>query len=363
LQEGAVREAIDLCLSKVPKGKVWKFMEVCGTHTMSIAKMGIRSLLGERIQLTSGPGCPVCVTSESDLRKIMFLSKMDNVIIATFGDMVRVPIGGKNLLDSSADGSHIEIVYSPIDSLKIARDNPESNVVFLAVGFETTSPTIAATIIAAERSGVENFFILPMMKLIPPALRLLCAHPDLQINGFLLPGHVSAIIGVEPYLFIAEEFHKPGVVAGFDDFDIADSLLRLVDMQSKGEARIENSYSRAVLQKGNIEAQRIAARVFRPVDVEWRGIGSLAESGLGLRDEFSRFDAVKRFDIPKLEVNPDPRCRCGDVILGKIPPQSCPQFGRSCTPNNPLGPCMVSSEGACAACYKYGDPNFIKGLT
>ena len=330
-------------------------MEVCGTHTMAIAKMGIRSLLGTRIQLTSGPGCPVCVTSEPDLRRAIFLSEREDTIITTFGDMVRVPVMGKSLLDSMAKGARVEVVYSPIDSLKIARENPRSEVVFLAVGFETTSPTIAATVIEAKRTGIENFSILPMMKLIPPALRFLSAHPDLQIDGFILPGHVSAIIGAEPYSFIPKEFHLPGVIAGFEDADIVDTLLRLVDMTSKGEARLENSYSRVVSQKGNIEAQEIAARVFRPVDAKWRGIGSLEKSGLGLREEFSAFDAVSKFDIPVLEAVPDPRCRCGEVILGKISPTSCPQFGRSCTPRNPLGPCMVSSEGACAAYYKYGD--------
>lgn len=320
---------------------------------MSIAKMGIREILGKKIRLVSGPGCPVCVTSDGDLIRALTLAETPDVIVTTFGDMVRVPVDGRSLFDSKAEGADVRIVYSPDDALKIAIDNPDKKVVFLAVGFETTIPAIAASIIEAKNMAVDNFSILPMMKLVPPALRLLCEHPELAIDGFILPGHVSTIIGTRPYNFVAEEYGIPGVVTGFTGGDIADGLLLLSELIETNEARILNSYKRAVSEEGNLAACKLIERIFEPTDAIWRGIGALAESGLKLREDFSGFDVRNIIELSRAEPVPDPRCRCGEVILGKILPLECPQFSENCTPENPLGPCMVSSEGACAAYYKY----------
>ncbi len=342
-----------MSVSRVPVGKQWRFMEVCGTHTMSIAGMGIRSLLGDRLRLVSGPGCPICVTSEGDLMRAVSLAGRDNVIITTFGDMMRVPAQGKSLLDARALGADVRVVYSPFNSLAIADENPGSEVVFLAVGFETTIPAIAATVEKANELGIKNFSILPMMKLVPPALRLLCEHPELAIDGFILPGHVSTIIGPEIYSFIVDEFGIPGVITGFSPEDIADCLLVLTGMIKKGAPKLVNSYYRAVHEGGNPTANALMERAFEPVTAYWRGIGDFPESGLALRSHLRSFDAQNRFELESGEPPELEGCRCGEIILGKIIPPECPMFEKRCNPENPLGPCMVSSEGACAAYYKY----------
>jgi len=348
-----IRQAVEAIMDRIPAGECLNIMEVCGTHTMAIAQMGIRELLGDKVRLVSGPGCPVCVTSDGDILRSLALAEEPDVIVATFGDMVRVPMNNRSLFSAKAEGADVRIVYSPDDALKIAIENPRKKVVFLAVGFETTIPTIAGSIVESHEAGISNYAILPMMKVVPPALRLLCEHPLLQIDGFILPGHVSTIIGTEVYNFIASEFGIPGVITGFTDNDIADSLLLLSDMITSGEARIINSYRRAVSAKGNIAAQRLIEKVFEPADAFWRGIGEFPASGLGLREEFAQFDIRNHMILPNDEPPSDPRCRCGEVILGRILPTECPRFGTLCTPENPLGPCMVSSEGACAAYYKY----------
>jgi len=353
MENSAVKESLNRVVEMIPDGKRFNIMEVCGTHTMAIARMGVRGILGGKMRLVSGPGCPVCVTSEGDISRALYLANLDEVIVATFGDMVRVPSGGLSLLDAESIGARVRVVFSPMDAVQIARENPNDEVVFLGVGFETTAPTIAGAVLTARDEGVRNFSVLPMMKLVPPALELLCGHPELNIDGFILPGHVSAIIGTEPYRFIVERHGKPCVIAGFEDEDIADALLRLAEMFVSGEARLENSYSRAVPDEGNPRAREIMDEVFLPGGAEWRAIGELPESGLGFREEFAPFDANIRFDVPKFDNAPNPLCLCGDVILGKISPHSCPQFGLNCTPTEPLGPCMVSSEGACAAYFKY----------
>lgn len=336
-------------------------MEVCGTHTMAIAKMGLREALRDKVRLVSGPGCPVCVTSECDIAKALELASRKDVIITTFGDMMRVPSGKKSLLDLKAQGANIRVVYSPLDSLSFALENPQKLIVFLAVGFETTIPAIAATIIEARKLGINNFTILPLMKTIPVPLRFLCERigkskdSSNKIDGFILPGHVSAIIGISPYRFIAGEFGIPAVVAGFTENDVADCLIRLIEMANKNEARLENSYSRAVSANGNPKAIATMNSVFAPSDANWRGIGALPDSGLKLRSEFSAFDIELRLGkiaIPKIPEKKN--CLCGRVILGEVNPSECPNFAKICTPENPLGPCMVSSEGACAAEYKYG---------
>ncbi|MCK5833928.1 hydrogenase formation protein HypD [bacterium] len=341
------------CLESIPKERRLSFMEVCGTHTMAIARMGIRSLLGNKIRLISGPGCPVCVTSESDIARALYLAGLNNVIITTFGDMLRVPSNGVSLQDINSEGGRTEVVFSPVDALEIAKQNEDSQIVFLGVGFETTSPTIAASAILAREQNIHNFSILPMMKTVTPALKFLCEQPDIAIDGFILPGHVSAIIGEEPYIFISDDYNLPCVIAGFEPEDVADTILRLTKMAISGSANLENSYSRAVKAEGNPKAKAIVNKVFRTADAEWRGIGSLPDSGLAFKDKFSEFNASNRFTIPHFDIKPDPRCRCGEVILGKIIPPECPQFGLKCTPTKPLGPCMVSSEGACAAYFKY----------
>lgn len=352
--ESLIKKAISKSLHRIPDGRTWKIMEVCGTHTMSIGRMGIRPILGNKLKLISGPGCPVCVTSEGDLFRSLWLARQKDVIIATFGDMIRVPVGDENLMDLKAYGADVRVVYSPQDSLKIAMNNPGKQVVFLAVGFETTSPTIAATIKSAKMAGLKNFSIFPMMKLVPPALQFICAHPDLNIEGFLLPGHVSAIIGIEPYKFIVDKFSIPCAIGGFEDEDIVDSLLSLTEQIEKGKPQIYNSYSRVVKPDGNHVALQLLREVFHPGHAHWRGVGGLESSGLDLNKAYADFDVANRFDLPGGEPPEREDCLCGEVILGKILPGQCPQFGRGCTPQKPLGPCMVSSEGACAAYYKYG---------
>ncbi|RKZ29365.1 hydrogenase formation protein HypD [bacterium] len=354
MTENPIKKAIERCVELLPDGKRWQVMEVCGTHTMSIARMGIRTILGEKLRLVSGPGCPVCVTSEGDIVRSIHLAGLPGVIVTTFGDMMRVPGGGKSLFDAKAGGADVRIIYSPTDSLKIAEDNPDKQVVFLAVGFETTIPSIAATVELAGKRNLSNFSILPMMKLVPPALRLLCEHPELAIDGFILPGHVSTIIGHQPYRFIVEDFGIPSVITGFTDRDIADGLLRMSAMLASGAARLENSYARAVPEDGNSSARALMEQVFEPANAYWRGVGELAASGLNCRNEYARFDARTHFELPDGEPPEPPGCLCGAVILGKVLPTDCPQFGKSCAPENPLGPCMVSSEGACAAYHKYG---------
>ncbi len=348
-----IQKAVETIVDRAPCDKRLNIMEVCGTHTMAIAKMGIRELLGERIRLISGPGCPVCVTSDGDLMRSLALAESSGVIVATFGDMVRVPILNRSLFDVKADGAEVRVVYSPDDALKIATENPAKEVVFLAVGFETTIPAIAGSIVEAKRDGIRNYSILPMMKVVPPALRLLCEHPELAIDGFILPGHVSTIIGVSPYRFVAEEYGIPGVITGFSDDDIADGLLLLSEMIANNDARIVNSYNRAVCEDGNLTAIGLIDDVFEPCDAFWRGIGNMPSSGLMPREKYRDFDIRNRIELSVSEPAPDSRCRCGEVILGKIIPPECPQFGLVCTPSNPLGPCMVSSEGACAAYFKY----------
>lgn len=318
-----------------------RLMEVCGTHTMSIAKNGIKSLLPEGVKLLSGPGCPVCVTPASVIDAILELAMKDNVIIATYGDMVRVPgsTPGDNLARRRAMGATVEVVYSPIDAIEIAKNNPDKEVVFLGVGFETTAPGTAACILTAEKEKTRNFSVLSMLKTCEPAIKAL----EGDIDGFLLPGHVATIIGVKGFSYL----EKPGVISGFEAEDIIIALKELLKLENT----VKNEYRRAVTEDGNVLAQKAIEKVFEPVTVEWRGLGFIEDSGLGIRKEYSQYDAEKKFNL-KYTAKPT-ACRCGDVITGKIDPQECPLFGDRCVPEDPVGPCMVSSEGACAASYKY----------
>lgn len=330
-----------------------RFMEVCGTHTVSIFRSGVRSLLSDKVVHLSGPGCPVCVTHDSEVAAFLELAGK-NAIITTFGDLMRVPGPDKKSLKSAqAEGARVKIVYSPFDALKIAQDNPGDKVVFLGVGFETTAPAIAATVKVAREQGITNFSVLCFHKLVPPALAALVGDPDLKVQAFLLPGHVSAIIGVEPYRFLAEKHGLPAVVAGFEPVDILQALHLFVTMRGEGRAEVVNAYRRVVSDAGNPKAVSVMNEVFEPTDALWRGIGLIPGSGLTVREEYAAYDAMRVFGMELKDVPEIKGCRCGDVLKGKLSPEKCPLFGKACTPAAPVGPCMVSTEGSCAAYYKY----------
>jgi len=334
--------------------KAFRVMEVCGTHTMSIFRSGLRTLLPEGIELISGPGCPVCVTSASHIDAILAMAEDNNTRIALFGDLFRVPgSNGFSLANASSQGAKVDIVYSPMDSLDLARKYPDDLIIFLGVGFETTTPGIAATIMAAKNSAVENFAVFSTHKVMPPPLLALLDDPELQIDGLLCPGHVSSIIGARAYEPLADKYGLSCVVGGFEPADILQALILLARQIGKGEARVENAYTRAVGWEGNQRAQQMVYNIFEPVDMEWRGLGEIPQSGLAIRDEYGHYDAEKRLDIQLAKVEEPKGCRCGEILKGKEQPSSCPLFGKRCTPRNPIGPCMVSSEGTCAAFYKY----------
>ena len=330
-------------------------MEVCGTHTMAIFKFGIRSLLPKGVKLLSGPGCPVCVTSSADIDAMIKLSDINGAIITTFGDMVRVPGSSGSLNDKKALGSDVRVVYSPLDAIAIAKENGGRPVIFLGVGFETTAPTIAATIIEAHEKGINNFYVYSAHKLIPPAIRALLDADEVHIDGFLLPGHVSVIIGERPYEFIAKEFGIPAVIAGFEPVDIMESVYLLLKQRKGGaKAEVGVEYSRVVKAAGNPKAKSVLSEVFETAPAEWRGLGIIAHSGLEIKTKYSRFDAKIAFNIKPNYSSIRSSCSCGKILRGLMPPLDCKLFARTCTPEDPKGPCMVSTEGACAAYYKYG---------
>lgn len=327
-----------------------KLMEVCGTHTNAISASGIRRVIPAKLKLLSGPGCPVCVTAQRDIDWIIGLAKTNRVIITTFGDLMRVPGTNSTLEKEKAQGADIRIVYSCLDSLRYAED--KKPVVFIGVGFETTAPTIAATVIKAEQQKTANFFVLPLFKLIPPALHIIASNPDLKIDGFILPGHVSTIIGQKPYEFLVNDFQKPCAITGFEPSDILQGVLSILEQIKSNHPQIAIQYQRSVDKQGNLTAQRIIKDVFKPTHAEWRGLGQIKNSGLNFTEKFTRYDARRYFEI-KLPKPKPTGCRCGDVLLGAIIPPQCRLFGKTCSPSNPIGPCMVSTEGACAAYYKY----------
>ena len=328
-------------------------MEVCGTHTASIGRYGFRSIMPAGLRLLSGPGCPVCVTANRDIDHAIALARMEGAIIATFGDMVRVPGSSTSLAQMKAAGHDIRVVYSPLDALDIAERNPSRQVIFLGVGFETTTPTVAACISEAAARDLANFSVFCMHKTTPAALRAIANDPETHIDGFILPGHVSTITGPKPFRFLADEFGTPGVVTGFEPVDILEGVAMLARMVVEGKPQVENAYRRGVDADGNPVARALVDQVFEPCDAVWRGLGEIPNSGLRIRPEFARFDASARFDVA-IEPTIEPRgCRCGDVLRGVIAPTGCPLFGRACTPEHPVGPCMVSSEGSCAAYFRY----------
>lgn len=339
-----------------PKDKRIVLMEVCGTHTQSFFRYGIGSLIPWNIDIISGPGCPVCVSSQNYIDKAIAYSRMKNVILATFGDMMRVPGTNSSLEKENANGAIVKIVYSSLDALKIAKENPKKKIIFLAVGFETTSPTTALAILEAKREKIGNFFVFCSHKLIPPAMKEIARDKKMNIQGFICPGHVSAIIGARPYKKIAREFKIPCVVAGFEPVDLLETLLFLLEEIKNKKSDVLIQYSRVVKEEGNLAAQKNLYRVFEICDAQWRGIGTIKKSGLRLRNKFSNFDIEKK--IP-LRINNHHKsspnlCLCGEVLKGKIRPSDCPSFAKKCNPANPLGPCMVSGEGACGIYYKLG---------
>ena len=333
-------------------------MEVCGTHTMAISSSGVRRSVDPRLRLTSGPGCPVCVTAQEDLDTAIRMAGLPGVTVTTFGDMMRVPGTEASLEQAAAQGHDIRIIYSPLEAVQLAQDNPSRTIVFLGVGFETTAPTIAAAVKMARMNRVKNFFVHSLFKTMPQALRAIASAKQLRIDGFILPGHVSTIIGSRPYEFLAREFRKPCCIVGFELLDLLQGIEMLLEQigpgtGDRGPARVRIQYTRSVTPEGNRSAQKLIAEVFQPCDAVWRGLGSIPGSGLGFAPDYRAFDARERLPVKTQPAKPIKGCRCGDVLLGLIVPFDCRLFARVCTPEKPLGPCMVSSEGACAAYYKY----------
>ncbi|HTS17750.1 MAG TPA: hydrogenase formation protein HypD [Verrucomicrobiae bacterium] len=330
-----------------------KFMEVCGTHTMAAFRSGLRQLLPDNVRLVSGPGCPVCVTDPAYMDAAIELCRRPGVTVATFGDLVRVPGAESSLERERASGANVRIVYSPSDALVIARENPSQHVVFLGVGFETTAPTVAWAIFRAAQDGLRNFSVLCAHKTMPRAMDALVRDQAVRIDGFICPGHVSVITGAQMYRFICQQYRIPCVVSGFEAWDILKSVGMLLRQIAEGRAEVENEYSRSVSEYGNRAAQQLMHEVFEPRDDAWRGIGIIPGSGLGIREKYARFDAAKVLGVTFHEAHVNPLCRCGSVLRGLSTPLDCRLFGRPCSPTHPVGPCMVSSEGVCAAYYKY----------
>ncbi len=326
-----------------------RFMEVCGTHTVSIFRAGIRQILPSNVELVSGPGCPVCVTNDEYVDKAIAYAQMDDVIIATFGDMLKVPGTKTNLAEISAVGADVRIIYSPLDCIKIAAENPTKRVIFLAVGFETTAPTTAATILTAKSQDVRNLFFFSAMKLVPPALKMLLNDSAVRVDGFLLPGHVAVVIGVNAFKFLK----LPSVVAGFEAEEILMALINLLTQIDEDRAEVDNEYKSVVKAEGNVTAKKILLTVFEEVTAEWRGIGEIPQSGLKIRDEFADFDIEKILPVEVEKVQRKTACRCGEVLRGIVTPKDCPLFKKVCNPLHAVGPCMVSVEGICAAWHRF----------
>ncbi len=338
-------------INKLAEGKKnLRFMEVCGTHTVSIFRAGIRNILPPNVELVSGPGCPVCVTNDDFIDKAIAYSKISDVIIATFGDMLKVPGSHSNLAEESANGANVKIIYSPLDCLKIAAENPDKKIIFLAVGFETTAPTAAATILSAKNLGLTNLFFLSAQKLVPPALKMLLADSEVKVDGFLLPGHVAVVTGTKVFEFLK----IPAVVAGFEAEEILLALINLLKQIDEGRAEVSNEYKSVVKVEGNTAAQKILYEVYEEVDADWRGLGTIPKSGLRVREEFANFDIEKILPLKIKNVKKNTACRCGEVLRGICKPTDCKLFGKACQPLHAVGSCMISVEGVCAAWFKYG---------
>lgn len=351
----ALSQRIQQLAAELAPPRPLKIMEICGGHTHAIFKSGLEALLPEAVELVHGPGCPVCIMPRGRLDEAIALAERPEVILTTFGDALRVPGSQYSLLQARALGADIRLVYSPLDALPVAQDNPQRQVIFFAIGFETTAPSTALTVLQAEREGIENFSLFCNHVLVVPALEALLDNPDLQLDGFVGPGHVSLAIGTEPYQVIAQKYRKPLVVSGFEPLDILQSLWMVLRQLREGRCEVENQYRRWVQPGGNRVALDAMGRVFEVRDsFEWRGLGHLPRSGLQMRPEYARFDAERQFPLARRSVPDHKACQCGEILKGVLKPWQCKVFGTACTPDNPLGACMVSSEGACAAYYKYG---------
>ena len=335
--------------------KPTRLMEFCGGHTVAIFKHGLRQLLPDNIEMLSGPGCPVCVTASADLDKAIALARLPDVIITSFGDMVRVPGSYSSLQQAKAEGADIRIVYSAQDALAIAHDNPDKSVIFIGIGFETTAPTIAASILQAEAKKINNYFILSLHKVCPPIMKALLDLGEVRIDGIICPGHVSVIIGSYPYQFIPDDYHIACAISGFEPVDILLAVDMLVNQIESGQPKIEIAYRRGVKPEGNTQAVRLMETVFETGEANWRGIGTVPLSGLQLKHQYGRFDADKAFKIEPGPTYEPTGCICGSILRGVSTPRECRLFRNTCTPEHPVGPCMVSSEGSCATYYHYGD--------
>jgi hydrogenase expression/formation protein HypD len=332
----------------------WVLMEICGGQTHSIIRHGFDQLLPDEIELVHGPGCPVCVTPLELIDKALQIAARPDVIFTSFGDMLRVPGSQKDLFQVKAEGGDVRVVYSPLDCLKIAQENPDKEIVFFGVGFETTAPANAMAVFQAHQLGIDNFSMLVSHVRVPPAIEALLSSPENRIQAFLAAGHVCTVMGTWEYGPLAERFHVPIVVTGFEPLDLARGILHTVRQLERGQAEVENAYERVVVAEGNTQAQAVIDRVFEPCDRKWRGVGLIPGSGWRLRPEFADHDAEKRFDVGEIEVSESPLCQAGLVLQGRLKPNECPAFGKECTPRTPLGAPMVSNEGACAAYYQYG---------
>ena len=337
------------------QGRSWKLMEVCGGHTHTIYRHGLEHLLPEAVEFVHGPGCPVCVIPSGRVDDAVWLSGQPGVIFTTFGDMMRVPGKQGSLLQAQARGSDVRFIYSPLDAVKIARDNPEREVVFFAVGFETTAPSTAAALAYAKKLGLSNFFVFCNHVLINPPVRAILETKNVKLDGLIGPGHVATVVGSDHFQFIPQEFAMPIVVTGFEPLDILQAVAMMLKQLGEDRCEVENQYARVVRPAGNIEAKRILEEVFTERDsFEWRGLGSIPISGYRLSDEYESFDAERHYDLPGVKVPDHPACQCGLVLTGQIKPWQCKVFAKACTPDNPIGTCMVSPEGACAAYYSFG---------
>ena len=334
--------------------KPWAIMEVCGGQTHSIIRNGIDQLLPAKVELIHGPGCPVCVTPLEIIDKALAIAAQPGVIFCSFGDMLRVPGSDKDLFRVKSEGGDVRIVYSPLDALQLARKNPDRQVVFFGIGFETTAPANAMAVAQAKRLGLDNFSMLVSHVLVPPAIEAILTSPSNRVQSFLAAGHVCSVMGTWQYAPLVERFHTPIVVTGFEPLDVLEGIRRAVHQLEAGDARLENAYERAVTFEGNVPAQKLLSEVFEVTDRTWRGIGMIPQSGWKLRPEYAQFDAENRFDVSGIHTQESPLCHSGEVLQGLLKPNQCPAFGRQCTPQTPLGATMVSSEGACAAYYRYG---------
>ncbi len=350
------REAVQSLVAAIRTAttRPWTIMEICGGQTHAIVKHGLDALLPPEITLVHGPGCPVCVTPVELIDRAIAIASLPGVIFTSFGDMLRVPGSSKDLLSVKAEGGDVRVLYSPLDAVRLASENPDRNVVFFGVGFETTVPANAMAIIQAHRQGRKNFSLLSAHVLVPPAIRAILSSPSNRVQGFLAAGHVCTVMGFEEYIPLANQFHTPMVITGFEPVDILQGIHMTVKQLEEGRAEVENQYVRVVRREGNPSARQAIEEVFEVTDRAWRGIGTISASGLGIREKYKAFNAEMRFEVDHIATRESPLCIAGSVLQGLKKPHECPAFGRECTPESPLGAPMVSSEGACAAYYRYG---------